>query len=453
MSRRFLALFAVVWAPMLLWWVALLPGGISNDSLDSWTQIKTGQWTSHHPPPFTAFFWLTSLGGTTPATTSFVETVLVAGSLAWFAMVLARVLNAGRSVYVASFALAALPLVGPFSVTIWKDVPETAVLLLLGGLLSLGWHEEGPLPRRWWIAVGACSLVAGLLRWNGGATTAVAGVVAVIALRGARRWWTGLLTAVAGLAGTGVLLLLPHVSDVTPVQPVDSQAEQLADLAQFARNTPHSFTAYDRGVLATVAPFWEWRRAGYSCVTVDPVTYYMIRYEQRETALRAEGPALSHLWRKLARRQPGVLWHARVCRASLAWSLGNPPRREITTVHPEVSANDFGLRQLSPAPLRHAARRYAELSNDRWVQVLFWRPALWVLLTIASAAVAGLGRGRWRLLLLLLAVPLGVLLSYVAQPAAQDARYTYAATVMCQVATVAFVASRFRRRHVVEAAE
>ena len=448
MSRRFVALLAVVWAPMLLWWVALLPGGISNDTLDSWTQIKTGQWTSHHPPPFTAFFWLTSLGGTTPATTSLVETLLVAASLAWFALVLGEVLNAGRTVFVAAFALAALPLVGPFSITIWKDVPETAVLLVVAGLLILGWHREPPLPRGWWVALVSASLVAGLQRWNGGATLAVAGVVAVVALRGRQRWWAGLATAGGGLAGTAVLLLLPHLTSITPVQPVDSRAEQLADLAQFARNTPHSFTAHDRAILGTIAPFSEWRSAGYSCVTVDPVTYYMIRYEHLEPALRAEGPALSHLWRKLAKKHPGELLHARLCRASLAWSFGDPPRREIPTVHPEVSPNDYGLHQLSPAPLRRAARRYAELSNDRWVQVMFWRPAIWVLLTILGAVVAGLGAGRWRLLLLLLAVPLGVLVSYVAQPAAQDARYTYAATVMCQVATVAYVAGRLRRwRH------
>jgi hypothetical protein len=451
MSRRFLVLLAVVWAPLLVWWAALFPGGISNDTLDSWTQIKTGHWASHHPPPFTAFFWLTSLGGTTPATTSLVETLLVAAALAWFALVLDQVLRVGRAVYVAAFALGALPLVGPFSVTIWKDVPETAVLVVLAGLLVLAWHRELPIPRRWWAVVAGFSLAAGLLRWNGGATLAVAGVIAVIALKGTRRWWMGLATAGGGLAGTGVLLLLPHLTGITPVQPVDSQAEQLADLAQFARNTPQSFTSYDRAVLGTIAPFSEWRSAGYSCVTVDTVTYYMIRYEHLETALRAEGPALSHLWRKLAKKQPGELLHARVCRASLAWSFGDPPRREIPTVQPAVSPNDYGLHQLSPAPLRHAARRYAELSNDRWVQVLFWRPALWMLLTVLAAAVAGLGAGRWRLLLLFLAVPFGVVLSYAVEPAAQDARYTYAATVICQIVTVAHVAGRLRRRRDVAA--
>src|SRR3954470_10157660 len=103
MLRRFPLVFAVIWLPLLLWWIALLPGGISNDSLDSWTQIQTGHWTSHHPPPFTALFWLTSLGGTTPATTSLAETLLVACALAWFTTVVETVFQARGAVFAAAF--------------------------------------------------------------------------------------------------------------------------------------------------------------------------------------------------------------------------------------------------------------------------------------------------------------------------------------------------------------
>jgi hypothetical protein len=105
-----------------------------------------------------------------------------------------------------------------------------------------------------------------------------------------------------------------------------------------------------------------------------------------------------------------------------------------------------GLHQLAPAPIRHAARTWAEVSNVRWVQVLFWRPAVWVLLSIAAGALAGLRGDRWRLLVALLAVPFGVLASYAAQPAAQDARYTYAATVTAQLVVVGYVAAWARDR-------
>ena len=57
---------------------------------------------------------------------------------------------------------------------------------------------------------------------------------------------------------------------------------------------------------------------------------------------------------------------------------------------------------------------------------------------MASALLAGVRGGRWRLLLLVLAVPLAALGSYAASPAAQDARYTYPATLICQLATVGY---------------
>jgi hypothetical protein len=45
-----------------------------------------------------------------------------------------------------------------------------------------------------------------------------------------------------------------------------------------------------------------------------------------------------------------------------------------------------------------------------------------------------------------LAVPIGALASYAVAPAAQDARYTYAATVICQLATVGYAAAGVQRR-------
>jgi hypothetical protein len=223
-------------------------------------------------------------------------------------------------------------------------------------------------------------------------------------------------------------------------------AQELADLAQFARNVPQDISPANRAVLERVAPFRRWRFAGHSCVSIDPTTYRMIRYEGREAALNANSAQIAHLWRFLVKKEPGEFLHARLCRASLAWSFADPPRRDIVTVWPQVSGNSFGLHQEGPKPLRHVARSAARLSEQRWAQELFWRPSMWLLLAIASALVCGLRGGRWRLLLVALAVPLGAIGSYVAAPAAQDARYTYAATLMCQLLTVGYCARAIYRR-------
>ena len=436
--RDLLLMIGIIWLPMLVWWFALLPGGMSNDSLDQWSQIRSGHWTSHHPVPDTAFVWLTSLGGLTPATTSFAQTLIVAAALGWFVYVVTRVIGGGRAVWITVVLLAVLPFAGVFAVTIWKDVPEAAALVVLSGLLLLAWRSGEPERRRWWVALAAAALATGLMRWNGGITTVLVALVALVALQGRRRWLVAMTTAVAGLAGFGVLLLIPHVAPVRPVQPVDSMAQELADLAQFARDTPHSFSHNDRQALVHVAPFYRWRFAGHSCVSIDPITYRVIRYEGHEAALNANAAAVQRAWRHLVRKEPGEFLHARACRASLAWSFANPPRRNIVSVWPYVSANTIGMHQVSPKPVRSAARAIAGLSAWRWVQEMFWRPAVWVLLAVASALLAGVRGGRWRLLLLVLAVPLAALGSYAASPAAQDARYTYPATLICQLATVGY---------------
>src|SRR5438309_12112541 len=204
--RRLLVLTGVLWIPLLLWWFALLPGGMSYDSFNSWAQIK-GQlhWASHHPPPFTAMFWLTSLGGTTPATASLARPLLMAFALAFFATAVGVALRSTRAVWICAGVLALAPLVGPFAVTIWKDIPETAALLGLAGLLVLGWRHEGPLPRWWWAALAVTSLAVGLIRWNGGPTTVVAAVVLLLAFQGARRWTVSGTVAVAGMLGFACL--------------------------------------------------------------------------------------------------------------------------------------------------------------------------------------------------------------------------------------------------------
>lgn len=451
-SRRLPRPFAILrdpmilWAPMLVWWLALLPGGMSVDSLDQWGQIHSGHWNSHHPVPDTAFVWLTSLGGWTPATTSLVQTLLIAATLGWFVHVVGRELGGRRAGLVFAALLCVLPFISVFANTLWKDVPETAALLALSGLLITGCFSGEEPGRGWWVAVVLSSFAAGLLRWNGGVTAVVAAVVIAIAVRGRRRWFSAAAVAAGGLAGTGVLLLLPHVAPVTGVPKVDSMAQQLADLAHVAHDKPQTISPANRAVLEEVAPFRRWRFGGHSCDSSDPITYRVIRYEGHEAALNAHSADIARLWRFLVKKEPGEFFDGRTCRASLAWNLANPSGHNIVTVWPVISPNSFGLHQQGPKPLRVAARHVSELSEQRWVQQLFWRPALWVLLAIASALLCGLRNGRWRLLLLVLAVPLGALASYAAAPAAQDARYTYAATVICQIATVGYAATAVQRR-------
>jgi hypothetical protein len=444
----FLRLAALLWVPLLVWWLALLPGGMSNDTFSSWGQIKSGDWTNHHPVPFTAFMWLTTLGARVPAGETLVQTLMMALALAALVRALTRRFDAGPAPTVAGVVLALAPLLGPFTVTLWKDIPETAFLLALAALLlEADIADEAP-PRWWWTTLVLLTLGAALVRWNGVATVVVAAVVAALALRGRVRWQGPLVMVVTALAGFGFLRAMPSFTDVPPLPAIDTKMSKLADLAQLARSHPDAFHTRDRAVMERVAPFNAWAAKGYDCYTSDPLIYGLFLTRHLTDAVDAAAPELDGVWSRVARREPRALVATRLCRASLAWRFTSPPREvsRLHTLYPEIPDNEFGLHRQAPQPLARAARRIAETSHDPGWQVVAWRPAQWLLALPLVFALTQRRRRSWRSLVVLLAVPLGVVASFALVPAAQSARYTYAAVVICQLAVVACLAGWHRGR-------
>lgn len=416
---------------------------MSVDSFSSWTQLSGGPWSNHHPPPFTALMWVTSLGGLTPDTVSLAQVLLVAVCLASLVLTLRRVLGAGHVVTVVAFLLVALPLLGPFATILWKDVPETALLLLMTSLV-LRLPAEGPVPRRLLVALGTVALAVALLRWNGAATDVLVGVglLLVRAPRPRRACLpvAGVLVA-AGLGGFLVLTLIPAVLPVAPVDAVESSAQQLTDLAQFAARDPGGFRPQERQVLERVAPLAQWAWAGQrGCNSVNPTIYWLIHDHGREGVAERNLPDLKRVWLQVSLRHPTALLYAQLCRAALAWRVYDGPKaNRMLTVYPIVDGNSFGIHQQAPRWLRDPAVSLAEESNQRWVQNLAWRPAGWLLALLLVGAVAHLRDRQWRLLALVALVPVAVLLSFAVFPAAEDARYTYAAVVLCQLGVAAYL--------------
>ena len=437
--RPLLLVAAALWLPLLIWWVALLPGGYSTDSLVSWRQIETGQWDNHHPVPFTAFVWLTSFAGHQPATVSFVETVLFAFALAVLVRVLAEAFGTTLAPLTVALLLCVLPLVGVFASTVWKDVPETIVLLLLQALLLRATITDG-VSRGWWVGVGLLSLAAALIRWNGVATVIVAAVIAVFALPRRIRLWAPGLMVVAGVLGFLVLMAIPKVTSVTPLSTVDSHIEQISDLAYIARHDPSSLDPQVRQTMERFSPIERWARYGRSCLTALPAGKFFRVGGQPAGTVPPGVDRLSSAWWTTLRRDPSVVLGLRVCRAALAWNPVDPS--DGTTVHTSwtgVVSNGYGIHPEGWQPLRSAATSYASINDSSAMHVLAWRPALWLLAMIAAVVAAARRAAERARRLVLLAIPIGTVASYAAAPAAQSARYTYAAVLIAQLAIAAVV--------------
>ena len=445
---RLLPLAGLFWLPLLGWWVALLPGSWSMDSINSWNQIQTGHWDNHHPIPFTAFMWLTSAGGHVPATVPLAQTVLVAVSLAMLVRSIVRAFGGGRAPVVVGLLLCVLPLLGPLAVDVWKDIPELAAVLVLQSLLLDATDRAGPRRATWWILLAGSTLTAALMRWNGAGTVVVAALVALFAIPRVLRWRVALATVAVGAIGLTVLATAPKWSSVPPVSAADTRLEQLADLADVANTSPDWLTPEARDAMTSVAPLGAWARQGRQCATSSFVRQYLIAAHHREPLVERAKTRLDKAWWSLFRSHPGAVLKLRLCRSALAWSPVELGGIGLHTVWTGVVHNRYGIADGGWPPLHRAAVRVIGVTRTVPAHVLAWRPALWVL-TLAVLVLAAWRRPEERARrLVLLAVPAGVLVSYAVAPAGQSARYTYAAVVICQLTLTAiaqqWVASRQR---------
>lgn len=425
-------LAATLAVPLLAWWLALWPGGWSVDSLDSWGQIQTGHWTNHHPVPFTALVWLTSLGGHTPATVPLVDALLVAGALAVLVGSLLRAFGGNRAPLYAALALCTLPLIGPLAAVVWKDIPELAFLLLLQGvLLTMQRRAEGH-AAPWLLAIAGISLAVALLRWNGAGTVIVAALIAAVGLSGGLRWRAPVVMVLSGVAGFAFLLAVPTFTSVPKLSAADTQMEQLADLAGIAHGQPELLTARDRAALEQVAPVAAWARQGGNCTNPSILRYHLFARRDLDASVDRAAGDLSRTWWSLVRRHPTAVASQRVCRAKLAW-LPVDDAHGLHTTWTGVTPNTYGIHPGGWSPLRRAAAAAADAADSAPVHALAWRPVLWLLALVALLCATWRRTQERRLLLLVLAVPLGTVASYVVAPGAQSARYTYPAVIICQL--------------------
>lgn len=443
---RLLLLFVLFLVPLLCWWLALWPGGWSTDSLNSWRQIQTGEWTNHHPLPFTALVWLTSFGGHVVATVPLAQTILVALALALLVRSIVRAFGGGRAPVVVGFLLCALPLLGPFSVVVWKDVPELAALLVVQAMLLDATDRAGRRRPGWWVLLAGCALAAALVRWNAVGTLLVASVVALFALPARLRWRAAAATAAAGAMGFAVLLTAPTWASVPAVSAADKHIDQLGDLANVQNRSPGWIPADGRAAMAEVAPLRVWAKQGRHCATSSTVGAYVVDARHRNAVVDRLIGRLDHAWYSVLRAHPGGLLKLRLCRAALAWSPVDIGGVGLHTVWTGVGPNRFGIHDGGWTALHRGAVDVVDVSHTAVVHALAWRPAVWVLALLTAALVAWRRPDDRSRRLALVAVPIGLLASYAVAPVAQSARFTYAAVVICQLSLAAVVQQWVSRR-------
>ncbi len=420
---------ALVWTITLL---VLWPGLMSPDSIDQWGQVLRGSYDDLHPAIHTMTNWLITRLWLSPAAIALAQIVALASVAGW-GLSRMTALGCPRSLAWVLCALFALsPVNNPLVITLWKDVPYTiACLVLTFMLLEIATTGGDWLARRWrWAALGLAGAALSLFRQNG---PPVAVGTVLILLVAYRSHWRRIVLAGVTMVGLVVAVRGPLYTALKVQPPITPGSLGIVlhhIAAQMHNHTP--LTDDQREVLDCLRPGGDWP---YDPYTVNPVVY---DGRMRTGYLRLRKFDLMRVCAQLVLSRPDVALRHAVISSSVVWrithphnswtslSLGVPYAGRVVTIAENVYGLHADSRIPALVPAWSAAIATAQRENWLW---LTWRPALYLYLTLAGAAVAAVRARNARYLVILCPVLLNELLVGLLAPA-QDLRYHYPAYVV-----------------------
>jgi hypothetical protein len=420
---------AMVWLPMLGWYAAFRPGLMSADSLSIYDFARHGDWQDLHPPAYIAAMWVSTTLLGSPSLLTLGQSLFLAAGIVAVARALLR-LGVHRDAVCVTTALVALtPMVGAFSVSLWKDVPYGAAFLFLSArvidLTRARWDDDVPAARSaaWRIALWSSFVV--VFRQNG--VLLVVGLVVVLwfCLRSQRRQFAAVLVIPLVVLASLKLVVYPIIG-ISSSGSQPALAEQLHDIADAVARDPSMFDASDRSFLETMGPFDAWGSAysGFGCSSAN------WEYDTRFHWAGVDGHSsrVVSLWLKVVREHPIMVARNRLCVGAVAFRPDN--QGTLYTVSRGIDQNDQGLRTVPMSSwLNERGRSLLDHLDEPSVQSWVWRAPGWIYLADLVLVVVAVRRRRS--ILLLPALPLLMLqLSVFPVNPAQDARYMFPGLVL-----------------------
>ena len=199
-------------------------------------------------------------------------------------------------------------------------------------------------------------MVASLFRQNGLLFVFVVCAALWFVVRPERR-----RLGVCVVASVALVVMLKAV--VYPIADIASSGSQpalapmLHDIAAVATNSPQSFDADDRALLASVAPFEQWRQdwQSFGCSTM--AWAFRPGFAWRE--VDGQAADFAELWVRLATDHPLAIARNRMCISAIGWRPDTVGF--LYTVSAGIDANNLGLDD--PADRRRPARCRAPTSS------------------------------------------------------------------------------------------
>jgi len=424
-GRFFILCFAVISGVYLVYlFGAAYPGYYTPDSFNSLQQIRSGVYVNNHPYWYTMLIQLlVSLGGcffdstnAALAVYSVVQILFLAACMSWS---LVTLYQRGCPKWLLAAALAGfacLPYHIAFSVTMWKDIPFSAsILLLLTSLYRIMKQVGSKKGNVILYAIGAVGLC--LMRTNGLALFFVTTLVMLLVLKKDRK----MLLILAVLILVFCWVLTNPVLEALDVGETDFVEILAVPFQQVARVITHGYTLSpeDYEMLNRVFDV-ELIPQIFMHESVDPIKQTALRQDQR-LYLKENLVDYGRLWLRLGVSHPGEYLKAWIELTKGYWNGGYA--YEIYSIG-GVNA-DMGI---------------TRIQEPNTVMVLFDRYFAWVEGLVPAQPLMSIGLQVWLLFgclalnarkkreELLLTVPLVVLVLglWLGTPVFSEFRYAYA---------------------------
>jgi hypothetical protein len=298
---------ALCWLP---WWLYFNPCVVSGDTLVQYRQTLTGTYSNAHPVLHTLSLGFAVrvarwLGMGEAQGFAGYALVQLAGLSAVLAALAARVRGMCRRPWLAAASLAYFafnPLHATFAITLWKDIPFSALVVVLSLQMLRVAETRGAClsDKRFFMGLVTITGLLPFVRSNGILVTLAVWVTLGLYARAQR---VRALATGGGVLAFFLLVQGPVLGALGIAQPDITEALAVP-LQQVGYAVSHgdALTAQEWATLEKVIPVEALAQA------YDPTTSNAIKFhpEFRQTALRADLPAYARLWLNLGLRYPAA---------------------------------------------------------------------------------------------------------------------------------------------------
>ena len=359
---------------------------MSHDSIIQWRQIATNNIVDYQPALHTLFMWVITRISFSPALIAIVQIFILALSAGWF---LKNIHNWGVSkvwIWTAAIIVACSPINIVLSITIWKDIPYTAIILIISGFMFLINSEklENIILKKWnLIFLGILFSLAALFRWNG-VIVSLSCIICITVFT--RRWistayiFAVFLAIVFTVRGPVFSLLNIHTSDyIFYTLPLHHMGAFISEDVEFSEK--------EEVFLNQIAPLednWEYDchaiRKAFGPTLGDNLIY-------NKSFLIENGKRFLNLYFKTLINNPVIYLNHLRCSAEFIWypwaSMERMQLKTVGGIRWIPYENEFGIKSDSKIP--YFVNPVTKIIK---ATIFIWQPSLFLWLSVGVLLIS-----------------------------------------------------------------